>query len=172
MLLSFAGIIVIFSDHIGGDLTSYVMGMIAIVLSGIMQASIAVAIKKYGQHLNPLSMNFFPMLIAGFVMFFIGLLFEDTNRLRFDANAVLSVLYLAVFGSVVTFTSYYWLLKRINIVILSLVAFITPIVALILGWIVFGEHFESHHIVGSMFVLIGLLIANAISFYKPEFKRV
>jgi drug/metabolite transporter (DMT)-like permease len=137
-----------------------------------MQASIAVAIKKYGQHLNPLSMNFIPMLIAGFVMFLIGLLFEDTNRLQFDANAVLSVLYLAVFGSVVTFTSYYWLLKRINIVILSLIAFITPLVALILGWIVYGEYFESHQVIGSVFVLIGLLIANAISFYKPELKRV
>lgn len=172
MLISFGGITVIFSDHIGGDLTSYMVGMIAIVLSGIMQATIAVAIKKYGQHLNPLSMNFIPMIIAGFVMVFIGLVYEDTNRLTLDANAVVSVLYLALFGSVVTFTSYYWLLKKINIVILSLIAFITPIVALLLGWIVFGEYFETHQITGSALVLLGILIANAVSIIKPELKRV
>ncbi|QQS37067.1 MAG: EamA family transporter [Ignavibacteriales bacterium] len=168
MILSFAGIITIFSDQIGGDLSSYVVGMIAIVLSGIMQASIAVMIKKYGQHLNPLSMNFVPMIIAGVVMLLVGLLFEDTSKLKFDLNAAGSVFYLAVFGSVITFTTYYWLLKRINIVVLSLIAFITPVVALILGWIIMGEYLESQQIIGSILVLLGLLIANAISFFKPK----
>lgn len=172
MILSFAGILVIFSDQFGGDLTAYVVGMIAIVLSGIMQASIAVVIKKYGQHLNPLSMNFIPMLIAGIVMFLAGLILEDTNKLRFDSNAVLSVLYLAVFGSVITFTSYYWLLKRMNIVILSLIAFITPVVALFLGWIVLGEYLEIYQVAGSILVLLGLLLANAVSLINQKPKQI
>ncbi len=172
MILSFAGIVTIFSDQLGGDLTSYVAGMIAIVLSGIMQASIAVIIKRYGQHLNPLSMNFIPMLIAGIVMFFAGLLLEDTSKLKFDNNAVLSVLYLAIFGSVVTFTSYYWLLKRMNIVVLSLIAFITPVVALFLGWIVMGEYLETHQVTGSVMVLLGLLIANAVNLINQKPKQI
>jgi drug/metabolite transporter (DMT)-like permease len=160
IVLGFTGILIIFSDNIGGDISSYLLGMMAIVLSGILQSFMAVMIKKHGHHLNPLSMNFFPMAIAGFFLIIFGFVQEDFSMLKFDMNALITVLYLALFGSVITFTSYYWLLKRMNIVILSLVAFINPIIALILGWIIFDEQLSSRHFWGSMLVLTGLLWAN------------
>jgi drug/metabolite transporter (DMT)-like permease len=160
IILGFLGIVIIFSKSLGGDITVYLLGMIAIVLSGIMQASIAVTIKKYGHHLNPLSMNFIPMVIAGISMLILGLTFENISSNVYDENAILSILYLAFFGSVVTFTSYYWLIKRINLVILSLIAFITPIVALFLGFLFYNEQLSSRHFIGSAFVLLGVLAAN------------
>src|SRR5690606_18615447 len=80
--------------------------------------------------------------------------------LVFDSNAVISVLYLALFGSVVTFTGYYWLMKRLNIVILSFIAFITPVLALLLGWIFMSETLSVLDLAGCLFVLAGLIIAN------------
>ncbi|HEY6907372.1 MAG TPA: EamA family transporter, partial [Ignavibacteriaceae bacterium] len=53
IIIGFGGILVIFSDDIGGDISSYLLGMLGIVVSGMMQASMAVTIKKHGQHLNP-----------------------------------------------------------------------------------------------------------------------
>ncbi len=160
IVIGFLGIVIIFSDSFSGDFNYYLIGTFAIVLSAIMQAGIAVTIKKYGYHLNPLSMNFVPMLIAGISMLLIGLAFEDTSTNSFGLNAVLSILYLAFFGSVITFTSYYWLLKKINIVILSLTAFITPITALILGYLFYNEQLSTNDFVGSAFVLFGVLGAN------------
>ena len=159
-LLGFGGIVIIFSDSFSGDLTSYLIGMFAVVLSGIMQAWIAVSIKKLGHHLHPLSMNFVPMVIAGISMLFIALFTEDLTTIQVDQNAVLSVLYLAFFGSVITFTSFYWLLKRINVVILSLIAFITPIVALILGYFIYNEDLSTRHFIGTTLVLTGVFWAN------------
>jgi drug/metabolite transporter (DMT)-like permease len=158
--IGFGGILVIFSDDLGGDITSYLLGMSAVVLSGMMQAAIAVIIKKYGQHLNSLTMNFIPMLIAGVSLFILGLLFEDFTKLNFNADGILSIFYLALFGSIITFTSYYWLLKRVNVILLSLLAFITPIVALILGWFAYNEELTPNHFWGSILVLTGLLWAN------------
>lgn len=160
IVTGFSGTFVIFSDNLGGDLSSYLLGMAAIVLSGITQASNSVIVKKYGYYLNPLSMNFFPMFIAGFSLLILAFVFEDFNQLTFDTNAYLSVLYLAFFGSLVTFTSYYWLLKRISIIILSLIAFITPVIALFLGWIIYNEQLSARHFWGSVLVLTGLLWAN------------
>lgn len=160
IILGFLGIVIIFSDSFGGDITDYLLGMIAIVLSGMMQAGIAVIIKKYGHHLNPLSMNFVPMVIAGISMIILGLSIENTSANVYGTDAILSILYLALFGSVVTFTSYYWLIKRINLVILSLIAFITPIVALFLGYIIYDEQLSTRHFVGSSLVLLGVLAAN------------
>jgi drug/metabolite transporter (DMT)-like permease len=159
-ILGFSGIIIIFSDSFTGDITNYIIGMIAVVSSGIMQAWIAVSIKKFGHHLHPLSMNFVPMVIAGISMVAIGFLFEDLSKTRLDQNAVLSLLYLSFFGSVITFTSFYWLIKRVNLVILSLIAFITPIVALVLGFLFYNEELSTNHFIGSALVLTGVFWAN------------
>lgn len=172
MILGFLGIIIIFSDSFSFTLSDYLLGMFAVMLSGIMQAYIAVTLKKYGKHLNPLSMNFIPMLIAGITGTLIGLFAEDFSKVSIEENGILAVLYLAIFGSVVTFTSFYWLMKRINVVILSLIAFITPIVALLLGWIFYNEVFTTHHLVGSALVLIGLLIANLYGIVVQKVKEV
>jgi putative membrane protein PagO len=160
MIFGFAGIVFIFSDNLDFKLDSDFLGMSSVLLSGIMQSAIAVAIKKNGKHLNSLSMNFIPMLLAGFVMTIGAFFVEDLTRIVVDFKAVSTVLYLGVFGSVVTFTSYYWLLKRINILLLSLIAFVTPVIALILGWVFYNESLQNHHLIGSGFVLIGLLVAN------------
>jgi drug/metabolite transporter (DMT)-like permease len=165
-VLGFIGIVIIFSDSFAGNLTDYLIGMFAVVLSGIMQAWIAVSIKKFGHHLHPLSMNFIPMVIAGISMIAIGYVAEDLSGIRFNETAIISILYLAAFGSVITFTTFYWLIKRINLVILSLLAFITPIIALILGFIFYNEELSARHFVGASLVLTGVFWANLDSLLK------
>lgn len=159
-ILGFSGIVIIFSDSFTDDITNYLIGMFAVVLSGTMQAWIAVSIKKFGNHLNSLSMNFVPMVIAGISMIVIGFVAEDLSTINFNENAILSILYLAFFGSVITFTTFYWLIKHINLVILSLIAFITPIVALILGYFIYSEVLSTRHFIGAATVLTGIFWAN------------
>ena len=89
-----------------------------------------------------------------------GILYEDQSSSKFDMKAILSVGYLAFFGTVLTFTTYYWLMKKINIVLLSISTFITPIIAVILGWAILGEKFTSQILAGSSLVLVGILFAN------------
>lgn len=159
-ILGFAGIFTIFSDDLSLDISQDFWAMIAILISATMQAGIAVTMKKYGGHLNPLSMNLMPVLIAGVVMIPLGFAFEDTSTVVVDGKAIFSVLYLAFFGTLLTFTTYYWLLKRINVVILSLSAFITPIVAIVLGWLILNESLSGRDLIGAILVLIGILFAN------------
>jgi len=59
-------------------------------------------------------------------------------------------------------------MKKINVVLLSLIAFITPIVALLLGWIFYKETLTTQHLVGSSLVLVGLLVANLESVIKQK----
>jgi drug/metabolite transporter (DMT)-like permease len=158
--LGFVGIVIIFSDSFSGDFTNFILGMIAVVLSGTIQAWVAVSVKKKGNHLHPLSMNFIPMVIAGVSMIIIAFFTEDLTGIRIGENAVLSILYLAFFGTVVTFTSFYWLIKKINIVILSLIAFMTPIVALILGFFFYNEELSLRYFIGTALVLTGVFWAN------------
>ncbi len=168
MMLGFFGIVVIFSDSFDGELNLNLAGMIAVVLSGVIQAAIAVLIKKKGGGLNSFTMNFIPMLIAGIGLTIIGLLIEDMSKLKFDSTAILSVSYLAIFGSIITFTSFYWLMKKLNIIILSLTSFITPVVAVFVGWLFYREQLTQENIIGAIMVLIGLIIANFQSNYRVK----
>jgi drug/metabolite transporter (DMT)-like permease len=60
----------------------------------------------------------------------------------------------------VTFQTYYWLLKRIDAVYLSLVSLVTPILAVVLGTLVLGELLDSRIFAGAALVLAGILAAN------------
>jgi len=160
VISGFIGIYLIFSDDLSFDFSNYLWGMLAVLGSATLQAFSAVAIKKYGKHLNPISMNFLPVTIGGILLLASGVLFEDLSKIKIDGKAVASILYLALFGTLVTFTIYYWLLKKINIVILSLSSFITPIIAVFLGWLLLNESLQKNDIYGSLFVLLGLVFAN------------
>jgi drug/metabolite transporter (DMT)-like permease len=172
MVISFVGLYVIFSESFTGILTNYIIGMAAIIISALMQSSVAVSIKKYGNHLHPLAMNFFPMLTAGIVLTGIGFLFESHMPIKYDYKAIFSIFYLALFGSLITFTSYYWLLKKVNIIIVSLITFITPVIALILGWFVYSEELSLHQLLGCIMVLAGLLTAIFGNIRKISLKKV
>ncbi len=174
MVISFAGLYVIFSVNFAGNLNNYIVGLFVVILSALMQSAIAVSIKKYGNHLHSLSMNFYPMISAGIILTIYGVIsgltrVHNSNGLLpdwtaivfgvFNFQSVFSIFYLALFGSLVTFTCYYWLLKRVNIIIVSLITFITPVIALFLGWLIYREELSALQSVGCILVLTGLLIA-------------
>lgn len=171
LISGFTGIVVLFSDDFSSSINNEILGMLAIVVSGVLQSFIAVAIKKEGKHLHPVTMNVIPMTIAGVGLIIAGLFLEDVSTVTFDFNGLTSVLFLAFFGSFVSFSTYYWLLKRVNIVLLGMVAFITPIVALILGFIFKNEQLTPTNWLGVAIVLTGILVANlesAVATWKKQ----
>ena len=160
VILGFVGIGIIFLDGIEVDIENHFIGLSAVLLSAVLQGLAAVVVKKWGGYLNPFSMNAPPLLIAGISMILLAFIFEDSSKWIFSQKAIISISYLAVFGTILTFTVYYWLLQRINAVILSLSSFITPIIALLLGWIILDEKLSNQVMVGTLFVLMGILFGN------------
>ncbi len=160
IIAGFAGLVVIFSQNLKVDLKNDFWGMIGVLTAAVMQAVVAVIMKKHSGKLNPLALNYYPTLIAGPVLLIAGFLMEDSSKWVFNAQGVGSFLYLALFGTVIAFSVYYWLMKKMNVVILSLNSFVTPIIAVILGAFILAEKFTMRDLLGSSFVLIGILFAN------------
>jgi drug/metabolite transporter (DMT)-like permease len=77
-----------------------------------------------------------------------------------DAPSVGSVLYLAVIGSAVTFTLYFWLLRHLPATRMALIAYAVPVVALILGALVFGEPVTARTLAGGALVMAGIGLAS------------
>jgi drug/metabolite transporter (DMT)-like permease len=171
IFLSFFGLVLIFKDGLKIELGDYFSGMIAVITSALMQASVAVTIKIKGKKLNSLSMNFIPALIAGVLLISISISTEDLSSNKFSYEPILMILYLAVFVTVFNFTAYYWLMKKISIVILSLTSFITPVIAVLFGVLVGGEKLTENILGGASFVLLGIIIVNWEGIKKIYHKR-
>lgn len=160
IILGFLGVGLIFSEKLNLNFSTDFVGILLVVISAVIQAFVAVIIKRDGAHLNPLSMNLVPLFFAGLMMTVSSFIFEDTGSLRFSAKAVSSILYLAFFGTITTFTIYYWLMKKISVVILSLISFITPIISVILGFLILDEKLSFMTLLGGSIVVSGIFAAN------------
>jgi drug/metabolite transporter (DMT)-like permease len=77
-----------------------------------------------------------------------------------DTKGLGSVLYLAVFGTGLAFILWYYLLQRVSAVALSLMTFIEPLVASVLGYLILAENLTGRTLAGGGLILIGVLIVT------------
>lgn len=98
------------------------------------------------------------MIVGGVPLLLTAVLVEDFSTFKFTPISIGTVLYLALAGTVVTFLGYYWLLKRASILVVSLIAFITPIVAIFIGVVFMSEDFTIKTAISTILVLSGVLI--------------
>jgi drug/metabolite transporter (DMT)-like permease len=82
-------------------------------------------------------------------------LFESDRITTWTTPTVLALLYLAVFGSAVTFGLYFWLLAKYPVRNMALIAYGTPVVAVIIGGLL-GEPFTLRMAVGAVLVVGGV----------------
>jgi len=166
IILGFAGLVVIFWAGFRINSREALLGMGAIVGSGLLQAVSVIIIKKYGRTLHPFVVSFGGMFIAALLLLGGSFAFERGMPLTFDLNAVWTVLFLGIVGSVLTFSIYFWLLKKIPVVLLSISALITPVIAVFLGGLILAEVLTFRTYVGAGIVLLGVLVSNIEDLWK------
>lgn len=160
VLVGFAGVALIFSDDLralGGPRVAAAAAVL--LISPLTSAFGVVAVKRWGAGLHPLSVAAVPMALTAAVMGLVAWATESSRPLRFDAASVAALLYLALCGSALTFTLYFWLLRRRPATTLSLINYLTPIVALLIGGAALGESFSARTLAGSALVVGGVAVA-------------
>ena len=106
------------------------------------------------------------MLAGGIALLFVGVSSGELGRL--DVAAVttqswLSLGYLIVFGSLVGFTAYAWLLRVCTPAAVATYAYVNPMVAMLLGWLIAGEEFGPRMILAAAIILSGVALINRAS---------
>lgn len=100
------------------------------------------------------------MLCGGVLLILPAVFFEDWSSIHFTFETVGSIIYLALFGSVIAFLAYYWLLARSRAITVALIAFITPLVAIFIGVIFFQEKLSLLVSLGTVLILSGVLLVE------------
>ncbi|MBS1789584.1 MAG: EamA family transporter [Acidobacteria bacterium] len=155
--LGFVGVAVIFADQMNIAGPSALWGCAAIIVSAFVVAYANVLVKLRSGHLQITSMVAGQMTFGFIPLLTVGWIFEGGPfRLRWTLQAVTSLLYLAVVGSVVAFLLYFWLVKKIDVTKTMLISLVTPVVALVIGWLVRGEGMSWRLALGSAAILSGI----------------
>lgn len=164
--LGFAGVVLIFAEplQLKGEA---LYGMLLFLLSPVAAAMGTVSIKAFLRDEPVLQMITLQMGLGAFLLCIVAALTEDLGRFEITAVSVGSILYLSICGSIVAFGVYYWLLKRIRLISMSLVALVTPVVAMLIGYLVLGEVLAPLDYVGAALVLTGVAVVN-VRFRLPS----
>ncbi len=163
LLLGLAGVAVIFSDDLrllGGEQVRTAAAVM--LVSPAVTAVSSVAIKRWGAGVHPLSLAAVPMLFCAVVMAPVALVAERRLPVVLDGRSLAALVYLAVFGSALTFTVYYWLLARVSATRTSLISYLIPIVAVAIGAAAFDEPLRPRLVAGSALVLAGVVLVTAL----------
>jgi drug/metabolite transporter (DMT)-like permease len=100
------------------------------------------------------------MLIAGGALCLFGLLLGEAPRYHFSRGSALAVAWLIVAGSLLGYSAYMWLLSHVPVVKVSTYAYVNPVIALILGWLLLGEPLDRRMAVGTCVILGGVAVVN------------
>ena len=168
MIIGIGGIILIFSENIGSDGGLSSRGLIVMTLSPISAALSIVITKKHIHSFNPLVLNGTSMLIGGFSTLLIHFYFSSSYPVVWDLTSVSALLYLSIFGSTVAFGIYFWMLQHTQVITVSLVTFISPVIAVFLGAALLSESLSRSELIGSVFVLGGVVLSEVVNYRKKQ----
>ena len=168
VVLGFGGVALIFSEDLtlfGGPMAA--TASVVLLVAPLLSALASVSIKKWGGEIHPISISAVPMGIAAGLMGALAFAIERDTPPVFDAVSVGALLYLAVLGSAVTFSLYFWLLTHVEATKVSLIAYTAPVVAVSVGALAFDEPLTWRILVGAGLVIGGVALAVHRRRIKP-----
>lgn len=110
---------------------------------------------------DPFSATAWQMIAAGVANFLVALALGDTSRVVWTTRGIGAVLYLVVFGSWVGYTAYIWLLNHVPTSKVSTYAYVNPVVAVFLGWLVLHEQVGPYILAGSAIVVASVALVTS-----------
>ena len=112
----------------------------------------------------------YQMLSSGIILFIVSFLFGETwlSPLQWCASVQFSMVLLIVFGSIVAFTAFNYLLKEVSTEKVSTSAYVNPVIAVILGWYILDEQITGQSILAAIILLTGVYFINSKRSIRPR----
>ncbi len=141
---------------------AYRGGIIAILIAVLSWAIGTVITKKGSTKALSMLMNVgLQMIIAGFLLTSIQYILTPTITYEtWTTRSVLAMIYLALFGSVVGYVAFSYLLTQVAATKVTILSYVNVVVALFLGWLLLDEEITLRIILATFFIISGVLIVN------------
>jgi drug/metabolite transporter (DMT)-like permease len=159
------GMVVAIQPDVVGSLPGQ-LGSIGLLLAGeIVWSVVSLYAARVRQTSPPFLMASMQMLCGGAFMLLIGLTRGELAELHLHSitgQSLLAMAYLTAAGSIAGFSAYIWLLRNVDATRVATYAYVNPMVAVLLGWLIAGEKLKPELFVGGILVVLG--VALIVSF--------
>lgn len=161
LIIGLCGIIIIFAEHLKEFSDQYYrLGILMTFLANICWAFGSVWAKKKNQASDPFLNAGLQMLFGGLLLIPFSLAFDDYSRIQWNNEVIFSLVYMILIGSVAAYACYSYAIKKLPMTIVSLYAYINPIVAVVLGWLVLNEKLNVRIGLAIAITIVGIYIVN------------
>jgi drug/metabolite transporter (DMT)-like permease len=117
--------------------------------------------KRWQSGMDVFSATGWQMAAAGVGNFLFALLVGDLSRVAWTTRGVSATLYLVVCGSWIGYTAYIWLLEHVPTSKVSTYAYVNPVVAVFLGWLILHERVDRFIVMGSVIVVLSVILVTS-----------
>ncbi len=161
-LLGLGGLVLLFNGEFGGPSDSYrgngALGAAAILFAVVLHSASTIGVKRIGADVPAMAMAGGGLVVAAPLYLLTWWLADATLPQSLPERTIGAILYLGVIGSVLGFMLFYYVLKRLEASSIALVTLITPVLALMLGDWLAGEHVAPRVWIASAVILSGLAL--------------
>lgn len=162
ILIGFAGVIILFAPDMGESFDkAYLKGVIVLVFVPFFWSAGSIYSKHHPIECPPLVAAGTQTLIAGLVLTAIGTAFGEWSEFTLDGKGMAAIAYLIVFGSIVGYSSFIYALSKLPITTVSMYAYINPVIAVILGWLILDERLDWSVATATTVVLLGVALVKS-----------
>ena len=162
LLLGFGGVCIIFYDHLNEFLDpQFRWGILLSVIATWTWAIATLYTKRQAVHFNPYFGLGLQMVISGIVLYsFSAATGRAVPLTAIPWQSWVAIAYLVIFGSLIAFVCYLYALQNLPTEQASIYAYINPIVAVVLGAIIFDEKVTFYLVIGGLVTLLGVYLVN------------
>jgi drug/metabolite transporter (DMT)-like permease len=168
MAIGFLGVALLVTPRgSGGKLsTGFLLGALAIQIGGICW-QLGSAHGKYNlKHVPLLSSSALQMLFGGAMVTIAGFAIGEAPRFVLTARTFGALLYLTVFGSIIAYSAYVFALAHMRTTHTSLYAYVNPVVAVFLGWLILNEPLTWVSVLAMVVILAGVALVQTAGWGK------
>ncbi len=162
LVIGFAGILLIFSDYTGEMHNSHFLFGVGLALVSVVSWSFGtVYTAKQKSSTSILFSVGLQMFIAGIIMLLVcGVTGKYTNLASAGQETWIALLYLIVFGSLIAYSAFVFAIRKLPPTLVSVYAYINPVVAVGLGWLLLSEKMNGIMGAGILITLAGVFLVN------------
>ena len=161
LITGMTGILLIFGEHLSEfSEPNYRLGILLTFLANLSWAFGSIWVKKHNSNTNVFLASGLQMLFGGLFLIPFSLAFDNYSTIQWSSEIVYALAYMAIIGSVAAYACYSFAIKKLPMTIVSLYAYINPIVAVLLGWLILSEKLNLLIGVAIIITVAGIYIVN------------
>ncbi|MDP9122206.1 MAG: EamA family transporter [Acidobacteriota bacterium] len=162
MVLGFLGLILLMRPSAGPGIDA--LGAAAVMVASLSWAAGSLYSQRATLPASPLASTALQMLAGGGLLLLASAALGEPAHFalaQVSTRSLLALGYLIVFGALIAFTAYVWLLRTTSPVLVATYAYVNPVVAVLLGWALAGEPLTAGTLAAAAVILAGVALITS-----------